>query len=183
MTGNKYLKDMVNAAIFTALMAVLGWICISFPFLPAPITGQTFGVMLAGTILTKRQAAFSMSTFILLGAIGIPVFSKGGSGLAYLSGPTGGFIFGFLIGAITISHLKGNGRSILRTGFACVVGGIIVVYAVGIPWLCYERTGSFFSLPLFLANLAFIPGDIIKVCVASLVSVKVRNHLKYLIAE
>jgi biotin transport system substrate-specific component len=64
-----------------------------------------------------------------------------------------------------------------------VVGGIIVVYAVGIPWLCYERTGNFFSLPLFLANLAFIPGDIIKVCVASLVSVKVRNHLKYLIAE
>jgi biotin transport system substrate-specific component len=183
MKENRYLKDIMNAAIFTALMAVLGWISIPFPFLPAPVTGQTFGVMLAGAILTKRQAVLSMATFILLGAIGIPVFSNGGSGLAYLSGPTGGFIIGFLIGAITISLLKGKDCNILRTGVACAVGGIIVVYAIGIPWLCYERTGNFISLPLLLANLAFIPGDILKVCIASIVSVKVRKHLKYLLTE
>lgn len=179
MTGNKHLKDMMYAAVFTALMAVLGWISISLPILPAPITGQTIGVMLAGAILTPKQAGLSMSTYIALGLAGLPVFQKGGAGVAYLTGPTGGFIIGFLAGAVVISLLKGSGKNALRTGFACIVGGILVVYATGIPWLCLERTGTLFSWPLVVSNLAFIPGDIIKVCAASMIGVRVNRSLQY----
>lgn len=179
MTGNKYLRDMMYAAVFTALMAVLGWISISLPILPAPITGQTIGVMLAGAILTPRQAGLSMATYIALGLAGLPVFQKGGAGIAYLTGPTGGFIIGFLAGAVVISLLKGDGKNALRTGFACIVGGILAVYAIGIPWLCFERTGSLFSWQLAVSNLAFIPGDIIKVCVASMIGVRVSRSLEY----
>lgn len=179
MTMNKYLRDMMYAAIFTALMAVLGWVIIPVPGLPAPITGQTFGVMLAGAILTTRQAAFSMTTFIALGAIGLPVFQKGGAGPGYLAGPTGGFIIGFLIGAMVISLLKGNGSNVIRTGFACVVGGILVVYAIGAPWLCYKLTGSFYSAPHLLSMVAYLPGDIIKMFIATIVSVRVTKQLQY----
>jgi len=73
---NKYLKDMMYAAVFTGLMTVLGWISITLPVLPAPITGQTLGVMLAGVILTPKQAGLSMTTYIALGAAGLPVFKK-----------------------------------------------------------------------------------------------------------
>ncbi|GAE88575.1 biotin transporter BioY [Acetivibrio straminisolvens] len=177
MTGNKYLRDMMYAAIFTGLMAVLGWISITLPILPAPITGQTLGVMLAGAILTPKQAGLSMATYIALGAAGLPVFQKGGAGIAYLTGPTGGFIIGFLVGAIVISLLKGNGKNPLRTGLACIVGGILAVYAIGIPWLCFEMTGSLFSLPQAVSTLAFIPGDIIKVCIASMIGVRVSKSL------
>ncbi|NMB32856.1 MAG: biotin transporter BioY [Clostridium sp.] len=177
---NNHLKDMVYAAVFTAVMAILGWISITLPLLPAPITGQTFGVMLAGVILSKRQAALSMLTFILLGAIGVPVFSNGGGGLAYLAGPTGGFILGFLGGALIISAIRGDGKSILRSSLSCIIGGILFVYIIGIPWLSFERTGHFFSLPIIISNLFFIPGDLIKAWVAGVVGVKVRNHLRHL---
>ncbi|HHV28309.1 biotin transporter BioY [Acetivibrio mesophilus] len=182
MTGNKYLRDMMYAAIFTGLMAVLGWISITLPILPAPITGQTIGVMLAGAILTPRQAGLSMATYIALGAVGLPVFQKGGAGLAYLTGPTGGFIIGFLAGAIVISLLKGNGKNGFRIGLACIVGGILVVYAIGIPWLCFKKTASLFSWSLAVSNLAFIPGDVIKVCIASIIGVRVNKSLEYQIS-
>jgi len=71
--------------------------------------------------------------------------SKGGAGIAYLTGPTGGFIIGFLIGAIVISLIKGDGKGTLKVGAACIVGGMLAVYAIGIPWLCFEITGSLFS--------------------------------------
>jgi len=170
---------MMYAAIFTALMAVLGWISITVPILPAPITGQTLGVMLAGIVLTPKQAGLSMATYIALGLAGLPVFQKGGAGIAYLLGPTGGFIIGFLVGAVVISLLKGNGQNVLRTGISCIVGGILAVYAIGIPWLCFEMTGSLFSSSHALSTLAFVPGDIIKVCVATMIGVRVSRSLEY----
>jgi len=180
---NKYLKDMMYAAVFTGLMTVLGWISITLPVLPAPITGQTLGVMLAGVILTPKQAGLSMTTYIALGAAGLPVFQKGGAGIAYLTGPTGGFIIGFLIGAIVISLIKGDGKGTLKVGAACIVGGMLAVYAIGIPWLCFEITGSLFSWPHVVSTLAFVPGDIIKVFIATMIGVRVNKSLEYQLSD
>lgn len=180
MSTNKYLRDMLYSALFAALIAVLGLIAIPVSFLPAPITGQTLGVMLAGAILTTRQTALGISTFLALGIAGVPVFALGQGGLSILGGPRGGFLIGFLIGGIVITLLRGKSNNVKNVGISCLIGGVLVIYAIGIPWMSYSLKGSLFSIPVFLSSIVYVPFDIVKVFIASWVSVKVRKQLPHL---
>lgn len=93
-------KELIYAALFAALIAVLGMIPpIPLGFIPVPITAQTLGVMLAGCFLGKRMGALSLVIFIILVAIGLPVLTGGRGGIAVLIGPSAGYIFSFPIAA------------------------------------------------------------------------------------
>lgn len=93
-------KELIYAALFAALIAVLGMIPpIPLGFIPVPITAQTLGVMLAGCFLGKRMGALSLIIFIILVAIGLPVLTGGRGGIAVLVGPSAGYIFSFPIAA------------------------------------------------------------------------------------
>ena len=108
MNEKSKVVDFIYAAMFAALIAVLGLISIPLPFSPVPVSGQSLGIMLAGSILTAKQAAFSVLTFVLIGAAGVPVFSGLAGGLGVVIGPRGGYYLGFLIGAIVIALLRGQ---------------------------------------------------------------------------
>ncbi|MHB1419100.1 MAG: biotin transporter BioY [Bacillota bacterium] len=169
------VRDIVYAALFAAITAVLGYISIPLGFSPVPISGQTLGVMLTGSILTTRQATMSLVTFLLLGIAGVPVFAGGTGGIGIIAGPRGGYLIGFLVGAVVISLLKGKKNSVVRTAIANVVGGILIIYLCGVPWLNLI-TGMGWDKAVVAGALPFIPGDIFKVVVATLVSVSFRKH-------
>lgn len=167
------IRDMLYSAIFASLIAVLGYLIIPLPFSPVPITGQTLAVMLAGCVLTPLQAGLSVLTFIFMGAIGIPVFAGGTAGIGVIFGAKGGYLIGFLIAAIVISLIRGKSNSILRMIFACIIGGIIIVYVLGIPWLSHI-TGMGISKAFTVGALPFLPGDLIKAIVAGFIAKKIN---------
>jgi biotin transporter BioY len=100
------LKGMIFAALFAALTAAVAWFKIPLPFTPVPITLQTLAVLLSGVMLGSYYGALSMIIYLLLGAIGLPVFAGGGSGIGALLGPTGGYLFSYPIAAFVIGKMK-----------------------------------------------------------------------------
>ena len=183
-------KDLVLVALFTAMIIVLGLIPpVPVPWVPVPITLQTFGVMLAGLILGPWRGGLVVLTYVLIAMVGIPVLPGGRAGLAVLAGPTGGFLLGMIPGAVITGWLAGSmphgqvlggargwtaiAPQVLRCWLASVVGGLLVVYACGIPWLA-TVTGMGLSKAAW-AVVVFLPGDLFKALVASLVAQRVRR--------
>jgi biotin transport system substrate-specific component len=166
-------RDLVYIALFAALTIVLGLIpAIPLSFIPVPITARSLGVMLAGSLLGAKRGGLAMLLFLLLIAIGIPQAS-GGSGLGVFFGPRGGFLLAFPLGAFTIGWLTERFWRQLNLGNAIVanaIGGIGVVYAIGLPWLAV-LAGS----ETARSAVAFLPGDLIKVVIAALVAVTVKR--------
>lgn len=177
MSKKLELRDFIYSALFTAIIIVLGLIAIPLPFSPVPVTGQTLGVMLAGSILTVRQVILSISTFLLLGIAGAPVFAGGTGGPGIIAGPRGGYLIGFLIGAVVIAFLKGKNNKILRLVSANAAGGIAVIYLLGILWLSYV-TKVGISKAFVIGALPYLPGDIFKVIIASVLAMKLNQYLK-----
>ncbi|MBT1164771.1 biotin transporter BioY [Bifidobacterium felsineum] len=161
------------------LFAVLLWLSaaageIPIPGTPVPITLQTFVVMLAGLMLTWRQAGSALALYIAAGAIGLPVFAGGASTMA-LVGPSAGFIFGFLPGVVAIALLRGKAdtssaaRVALTFGrylFAAIIGGVAVVYAFG--FLVQSALTGAPIAAVALASMGFVAGDAVKAVVAAL---------------
>ena len=176
MSNKLELRDYTFAALFTALIYVCGFISIPLPFSPVPITGQTIAVMLAGSLLTLRQAALSLGAFLVLGIVGLPIFAGGVGGLGIIAGPRGGYLIGFLAGAIVIALIKGKRTNVLRLGLANVIGGIVVIYLFGVLWLSHVM-GVGLAKGFLIGALPYLPGDLIKVIIAVTVSVKANAHL------
>lgn len=182
-------KDIVLVALFCALTIVLGLIPpIPMPGVPVPITLQTFGVMLAGLILGPARAGFVLLLYVGMAVLGIPVLPGGRAGMAVLAGPTAGFLLGMIPGAMLTGWLAGRlkqqehlrqsdsystGWRIFRFWTACITGGLVLVYAFGIPWMA-GATGMSLS-KAFWIMLAFVPGDIAKALVAAIVAERVRR--------
>ena len=164
------IKNMLYAAMFAAIVAVLGLMPpIPLPFIPVPITLQTMGVMLAGSFLGKR-----LGFMIVL--LGVPILSGGRGGMAVLAGPTGGFFIvwpfaAFLIGFLVEKSWKNI--NIAKYIVANIIGGIVLVYLVGAIYLSYIT-----KMPIdkaFLATMAFIPGDMLKAVVVSILCYKLKE--------
>lgn len=177
MSKKLNVKDMVYSALFATLTAVLSYITIPLPFSPIPITGQSLAVMLAGCVLTPLQAGFSMLTFLFMGAIGLPVFSAGRAGLGVIVGKSGGYLIGYLIGAIIISFLTSKNKSRKNMFIACLFGGIIVVHVLGAAWLGYV-TGIGIEKAFIVGSVPFLPGDILKAIIAVIIGFRLNKAMK-----
>ena len=99
------IRGMVFAALFAALTGAVAWFKIPLPFTPVPITLQTLMVLLSGAMLGAYYGALSMIIYLLLGAIGLPVFAGGSSGVGALLGPTGGYLFSYPVAAFVIGFM------------------------------------------------------------------------------
>lgn len=170
--------DLARVAVVAALISVLG-LPGSFTLAAGvPITAQTLGVMLAGALLGPLLGATSIGVVLVLVAIGLPLLAGGRGGIGVFVGPSAGYLLGWLIGAFIIGlivHAGGRKPVLWRTATAMLVGGIVVVYAFGIP-----VQSLITRLPLgetALLSLLFVPGDIVKAIVATaLVMILVRAY-------
>jgi biotin transport system substrate-specific component len=158
---------ILGGSLLTALMARVE---IPLPFTPVPITGQTFAVLLVGAALGSRRGALSMAVYLLEGALGLPVFAGGAAGLARLRGPTGGYLIGFIAAAFVTGWLAERGwdRRPATTALAMLTGNA-VIYLFGLPWLAWF-VGGFLGPKgaLALGLLPFVPGDLLKLLLATL---------------
>jgi biotin transport system substrate-specific component len=169
------LRGMVYAALFGALTAVGAYIIIPLP--PVPITLQTLFLGLAALLLGGRLGALSQAVYVMLGVIGLPVFAGGKAGLGVLLGPTGGYLIGFILAAFVIGKLAALKT---RPGFAwlclSLVAGAVVIYTCGILQLTLVARLTFLKA-LTVGALPFLTGDIIKIVLAAVITLKLRDRL------
>lgn len=136
---------------------------IQVPFWPVPMTMQTGVVVLFGAAMGWKLAGATVLAYLAQGALGLPVFSKGG-GLAYLAGPTGGYLIGFLAAAVLVGWLieRGYGRSLV-TAFLAILAGDALIFAMGAGWL---STLIGFEKAIAVGVVPFLPAEALKVALA-----------------
>ncbi|MYL35125.1 biotin transporter BioY [Pontibacillus yanchengensis] len=166
------LRTMIYASLFAAIVGALGLLPpLITPFTPVPITAQTLGVMLAGSLLGAKKGGLSLLVFVLLVMVGAPLLSGGRGGLGVLFGVSGGYILSWPIGAFVIGYLVERFWSRMNIGLfilANLIGGVIVVYAMGVTYLSII-TDTTWGQAAWSA-LIYIPGDLVKVVVASVIA-------------
>lgn len=152
------------SATFIALITVGSWI--SIPFFPVPLTLQTFFVLLAGAVM-KRHAVIPVTLFVILGALGLPVFHNGIAGLGVLLGPTGGYLIGFILAALAAGLAYEQKSSIIK-GFGLALATALILL-LGSAWLAYS-TGMPPAVALLVGCVPFIAGDCVKAVAVFLIA-------------
>ncbi|MFE3796975.1 biotin transporter BioY [Nocardia tengchongensis] len=170
-------RDLAQIALFAAIMVVLGFFpLIQLPGAFAPFTSQTLGVILAGSILGAKRGALAIVLFDVLVFAGLPVLAGGRGGMGVIMGPTGGFVIAYPIGALVIGLLTERAWKHYNLPIALLInflGGAIVLYAIGIPWMA---AAAHISLgKAITTSVAFLPGDVVKTVIGSLAAVAVRR--------
>ena len=171
-------RELVPAALLAAMMAATSWIEIKFG--PVPFTLQTVFVVLAALLLAPEWAAASMGVYLVLGAVGLPIFAGGVGGFAAFTLPTGGFLVAFPVAAGLGALAYRSVRRIPRAGgevgatIAAVLVVEVVIYAVGVPWLIVT-TGMPVGAALGVALVPFLVPDAIKAAAAVVIATAVRR--------
>ena len=163
-------RSLTHIALFAALIAVLGLVPPLYLAGAVPVTAQTLGVMLCGTVLGARRGLLAVLLFLLLVALGLPLLSGGRGGLGVFVGPSAGYLVGFPLAAFTAGWIME--RTTLPPFWAALAGGVIggigVMYVCGITGMAIVLNKTFAEASLL--GLAFLPGDVIKAVLAGLVT-------------
>ena len=166
-TDSNKTRDIVYMSVFTAMISICSWISIPASI---PFTLQTMGVFTTVGLLGGKRGTLTILTYILLGAIGVPVFAGFTGGISVLLGTTGGYIMGFLLSALLMWGIETiMGRNQIVLAFS-MVAGLIVCYVFGTAWfmLIYTQHSGVIGLStvLGLCVIPFIIPDLIKIGVA-----------------
>lgn len=173
-------RDIVFIALFAALIAALGLIPPLVLGFGVPITAQSMGVMLCGTILGAKRGGLAVLLFLALVFIGLPLLSGGRGGIGLLATPSVGFLIAWPVAAFVTGLIVEKVRSVpigVIATIASVVGGIILLYAFGIVGMSINLGKSIPEAAMLV--LAFIPGDIVKAVIAGIITAalyKARPH-------
>ncbi|MGE5422318.1 MAG: biotin transporter BioY [Ignavibacteriales bacterium] len=165
MRNDSPLRRMVFASMFGALTSIGALIAI--PLQPVPITLQTLFTGLAGLLLGGSAGALSQIVYILLGVIGLPVFSGGTAGLGVLSGPTGGYLIGFVAAAYITGKVAEDARqNSFLLNVAALAAGSFCIYILGAGWLALTAKLDPVKA-LLIGVVPFLPGDVLKILAAA----------------
>ncbi len=185
-------------ALFTAILAVASWISLPLPFTPVPVNLATLAVTLAGALLGYKYGSFSVLLYILLGAVGVPVFAGFSGGLGHLAGPTGGYIVGYLSSAFicgfVIDHLftsdmtdtgaasaeaPGRIKSAFSRCWPIVLAALLGTascYIIGTLWFMH-LTGNGLVASMAMCVIPFLPGDAFKIAAAAVTVPALKRSL------
>jgi biotin transport system substrate-specific component len=169
------LRGTVLASLLAALTAVGAYIHI--PIGPVPIVLSTLFAVLSGLLLGSRRGLASMGLYLLVGAIGLPVFAGGKAGLAYFLGPTGGYLFGYLLAAWVAGFISEHSRGLWVLEIIAVIAGSIAIYVVGVPWLKMITRISW-QKAWMIGVIPFLAGDAVKAVVILFLVRALRPILK-----
>jgi len=164
-------RTVAQIALFTALIAALGLIPQLTLAFGVPVTAQSLGIMLCGTVLGARRGAYAALLFVGLVALGLPLLAGGRGGLGAFTAPTAGFLIGFPVAAFCAGFVMerlSRLAVVWAAGIAAVIGGVLVLYAFGIIGMSVVLGRTLGEAALLVT--AFIPGDMIKAAVAGLIT-------------
>jgi biotin transport system substrate-specific component len=162
-------RHLVTDVTLVVLGAALvgGFAQLYVPLWPVPVTGQTLAVLLVGSTLGAVRGALAMVVYAVVGGLGVPWFSEASQGWGVIAGPTGGYIVGFIFSAALVGWLAERrwDRKFLKAA-ATFVGGSVVVFAIGLPWLAVAL-GLNLEQTLQGGLYPFIIGGVIKALLAA----------------
>ena len=166
--------QMAVTALMAAALCVLG--PLSVPIGAIPISLSNFVICLTAWLLGPKFGTLSVAVYLLIGLVGVPVFSGFTGGMGRLLGPTGGYIVGFipmaLIAGAVIDRFRNRGIQL-----AGMIAGTAVCYAFGTTWYCFQA-GSSVGAALGLCVFPFIPGDLVKMLIAMALGPMIRSRLE-----
>ena len=177
------ISYLLLAALMAAVCAVCSWISIPLPFTPVPINLGTLAVFLAAGILGWKYGSISVIVFVLLGAAGRPVFHGFTGGMGIITGPTGGYIVGyilaaFLTGIMIDTYFKARKSNENKAATYAVLAlamalGLFACYALGTAWFMHI-SGTDLKAALLMCVVPFLIGDAIKIAAATVLVKKLR---------
>jgi biotin transport system substrate-specific component len=163
------LVDVLLIVLGSLLMALLAQISVRLPFTPVPVTGQTLGVLVIGGALGSVRGAAAILLYLAEGAIGLPFFAEGLSGISLLalSSATGGYLWGFVVAGFVVGRLteKGWDRNIGSSLGAMLIGEVII-FSLGVTWLS-QAVGLPAEKALQAGLYPFLVGDLLKLAIAA----------------
>lgn len=182
----KKTREMILIALFAALTAIGAFIRIPLWFYPVPMTLQTFFVFFAGFCLSPKSAAYSQLVYVLLGLIGIPIFTKGG-GIHYVTDLTFGYLLSFILISPLLSiavrkFLTVQQKKVMFA--ACTLGILLLMELIGIVYMAMI-SGLYLGEPLTLQRACylfavFLPLDIVKCAAGLAISLQLKKRLPFL---
>jgi biotin transport system substrate-specific component len=149
-----------------AFLSLLAQIAIPVPGSPVPVTGQTLGVLLLATSYGATLGTTTFLMYLLVGAIGVPVFANGGSGFERISGATGGYLIGMLLTSALLGYLGGRKwDQKFKTALPAMLLGNALTFGLGLLWL-HQYTGKDWAWTISAGFTPFIIGEILKIAIA-----------------
>lgn len=174
MKQNK-IKSLCITAIFAAVICVMAPFSITLSSL-VPLSLATFAIYLTAGMLDVKNSVTAVVVYILLGAVGLPVFSSFSGGIQKLAGVTGGYIIGYIPLALIVSLLLKYNRKKWMYPLSMVLG-TVVLYLVGTVWFVFQTKATWASAAMSCI-VPFIPGDAVKIAAASAISIGTRKRIE-----
>ncbi len=170
-------RNMTLIAVMAALICIAGPLTV--PLGPIPLSLASFAVYLAGATLGAKSGMAAVAIYLLLGMVGLPVFSGFSGGAQKLAGPTGGYLVGYVLCALVTGLGVKPGETAPANRWKlplCMALGTLVLYALGTAWFM-AQSGNGLAASLALCAVPFLPGDAIKIAVASLLAWPIRRAI------
>lgn len=177
IVNNSRAAAMIGVSFFVIAMALGAYIRIPVPGSPVPITLQTLFVMLSGAVLGKRLGRLSQAGYLMLGALGLPVFQGFSFGISHILGPTGGYLAGFIAASYMIGLMVDRRKVDIPRIAISFIAGNIILYTLGVAWLMVLYK---INLPsaISIGVLPFIPGEILKTSLAVVIFSRISKRSK-----
>ncbi len=174
-------KELVFTALMAAIICILGLVPpVPLPIMPVPIVLQNIGIFLAGIMLGRKLGTLSVVVFLLLAAVGLPVLSGGRGGIGVFAGPSAGFLFLYPVVAFFIGWIRD--KYLHKVNFIKLLVATIIIGVLGLDILGTIIMGFIINIPIsksIVLSLTFMPGDIVKAIIASLIGVTLLNHSRF----
>jgi biotin transport system substrate-specific component len=170
-------KDLVMIALFTAITCILAPMSVPIPISPVPISLTNLVLNFSIYFLGWKFATVSYLVYLLLGLVGLPVFSGFSGGVAKLAGPTGGYLIGFIFLTIIAGlFVEKSGGKVLPSAIGMILG-LAVCYLFGTVWLAYQMNLTFMQ-GLFAGVIPYLPADIVKIILTLIFAPQIRKRVK-----
>lgn len=169
------VKQMAIISLMTAVICVLAPFSLTLPISPVPISLGNMAVCFAVAVLGMKQGVLSVSLYLLLGLVGLPVFSNFTGGIGKLLGPTGGYLIGYLLLALLLGLFMERYNNMLANAVGAVMG-MLLLYLLGTIWLAFQMQLDFRSA-LWTGVIPYIPIDFIKIALSLIIGSHLRKRL------
>lgn len=170
-------RNMVIVALMTAVTCIAAPFSIPLPFTPVPISLTNLVIYISCCILGAKKGTISFLLYLLIGLIGLPVFSGFSGGLTKLAGPTGGYLIGFIFCAVFTGLFTEKFEDRIYMYPVGMIIGTIICYGFGTAWLAFQMKLGFVQA-LFMGVIPYLIGDVLKIVVSTVLGYTLRNRLK-----
>ena len=174
---NKAFCQLLAVLAFVVLITLGAFVRVPLPFTPVPITLQTMFVLLSGALLGSNLGLITQVLYVVLGISGLSVFTGASNSGLYLAGPTGGYIFGFVIAALLVGRLLQGKRHTFFSVCVALCAGDAVILGCGVIWL-KALFGLTFAKALLIGAFPFLIGDALKITIAAALTLRIKPRLR-----